>query len=75
MAQKNIYVYADWHTLSDTTLMGILKIEQLRGSEIFSFEYDEEWLKTQQVQLLDPELGWYKGHQYLNSDKDIFPNH
>ncbi len=72
MAQKNIYVYADWHTLSETKLMGVLKIEQLRGSEIFSFEYDDEWLKTQQVQLLDPELGWYKGHQYLNSDKDNF---
>lgn len=72
MAQKTIYVYADWHTLSETKLMGVLKVEQIRGSEFFSFEYDKEWLDTQQVQLLDPELGWYKGHQYLNTDKDNF---
>ena len=72
MAQKNIYVYADWKGLSEVTFMGTLKVEQIRGSEIFSFEYDKQWLTTQQVQLLDPELGWYKGNQYLNTDKDNF---
>jgi len=72
MAQEKIYVYADWKGLPDATLMGILKVEQICGSEIFSFEYDKQWLKTQQVQLLDPELGWYKGNQYLNTGKDNF---
>ena len=72
MAQKKIYVYADWEDLSEVTLMGILKVEQIRGSEIFSFEYDKHWLNTQQVQLLDPELGWYKGNQYLNTGNDNF---
>lgn len=72
MEQKRIYVYADWQSLQGTKLMGVMKVEQIRGSEIFSFEYDKEWLGTQQVQLLDPDLGWYKGHQYLNTDKDNF---
>jgi len=72
MAQKQIYVFADWQELIKPTLMGVLYVEHIRGSEIFSFEYDKDWLKVQQMQLLDPELGWFKGNQYLNNDKDNF---
>ena len=62
MAQKQIYVFADWQYLEKPTLMGILNVEHIRGSEVFSFEYDNEWLKNQPTQSLDPELGWFKGH-------------
>ena len=72
MAQKQIYVFADWQYLKKPTLMGILNVEHIRGSEIFSFKYDNEWLKNQPTQLLDPELGWFKGNQYLNTEQDNF---
>lgn len=72
MAQKNIYVYAGWKGLQKPTLMGLLKVEYVRGSEIFSFEYDKDWISTQKYQLLDPDLGWYKGPQYLSTDKNNF---
>jgi len=72
MAQKNIYVYADWMGLDEPTLMGLLKVEEVRGIEVFSFEYDNNWLKYQKIHLLDPDLGWYKGYQYLTTDKRNF---
>jgi serine/threonine-protein kinase HipA len=40
MASKIIYIYAHWENLPDPTLMGVLRTEQVRGKEIFSFEYE-----------------------------------
>lgn len=73
MAKKNqkrkIYVFADWEGFDGPVLMGFLYAELLRGKEIFSFEYDSDWLKSKHVQLLDPELQLYSGIQYLNDEK------
>ncbi|PHR42633.1 MAG: toxin HipA [Fluviicola sp.] len=49
--------------------MGILQAELLRGKEIFSFEYDESWLKSGHAQLLDPDLQLYAGKQYLSDQE------
>ena len=68
---KNIFVYADWESISKPTLIGILNADLLRGKEIFSFEYDSLWLKTQQF-FLDPDLMLYKGRQYTQHDKTLF---
>lgn len=46
--------------------MGTLKAEQLRGKEVFSFEYDKTWLATGFALVLDPDLQFYAGSQYLN---------
>jgi serine/threonine-protein kinase HipA len=70
--KRKIYVYADWIGLEATTLMGILSVELLRGKEIFSFEYAEEWLQSNNTQLLDPDLGLYSGVQYLRDEKSNF---
>ncbi len=72
MAQKYIYVYADWIGIDGPALMGLLKVEEVRGTEVFSFEYDHKWLKDQKSHLLDPDMGWYKGAQYQNIDKRNF---
>lgn len=72
MASKIIYVYADWNRLPEPTLMGILRAEHVRGNEIFSFEYDKEWLKSNNTLLLDPDLNWYSGPQYLPEEKVNF---
>ena len=67
MAKREIYVYADWQELEGPMLMGVLAAESLRGKEIFSFEYDKDWLSSKFVQVLDPELQLYSGIQYLNN--------
>jgi serine/threonine-protein kinase HipA len=72
MAQIEIYVYADWHTIIGPKLMGILTAESLRGKEIYSFEYDKEWLRSDFVQIIDPDLQLYSGPQYLADNKPNF---
>jgi len=64
--KKDVHVYADWSGLNGPVYMGVLHAELLRGKEIFSFEYDPNWLKSGQAQLLDPDLQLYAGMQYLN---------
>ena len=72
MASKNIYVYADWSGLNGTSLIGTLRAESIRGSEVFSFEYDNNWLHSDQLFVLDPDLNYYSGPQYLPDDKPNF---
>ena len=71
-AHRTIYVYADWVGLGKPTLMGLLHSTLLRGKEIFSFEYNEAWLKSPSAQTLDPDLGFFSGIQYLNDEKPNF---
>ena len=71
-AYRTIYVYADWIGLGQPTLMGSLHSTLLRGKEIFSFEYDNAWLKSRNSQTIDPDLGFFSGIQYLNDEKTNF---
>lgn len=66
--KRSILVYADWYGFDAPQLMGKLFAELLRGKEIFSFEYDESWLKSDNAQLLDPELQLYSGLHYLGDE-------
>jgi serine/threonine-protein kinase HipA len=65
---KEIYVFADWLELGEPKLMGTLRAGNVRGKEIFAFEYAREWLKSAYLQVLDPELQWYTGPQYINNE-------
>ncbi len=69
---KDIYVYAHWTGMKDPILMGVLKSEFTRGKEIFSFSYQENWLKSRYSQILDPELQLYSGSQYAKEEKQNF---
>lgn len=71
MAKREIFVYADWQEVDGPLLMGVLASEMLRGKEIFSFEYDKNWLSSGLAQNIDPDLQLFSGPQYLN-DKDKF---
>lgn len=51
--------------------MGILYAENIKGKEIISFEYDENFLKNNNI-LLDPNLALYSGRQYLPLNKTMF---
>lgn len=70
--QRQIYVYADWVGLSEPTRMGTLLATPSRGKEIFSFEYDHDWLKNTNAQVLDPRLQLFKGAQYAPNDQENF---
>jgi serine/threonine-protein kinase HipA len=69
---KQIYVWADWKTLSEPRLVGVLIANLSRGKEIFSFEYEPTWLKSHYALSLDPALKLYSGKQYLGDDKPNF---
>ena len=70
---RDIHVFAHWQGMEGPAPMGILHSELLRGKEIFSFEYDDAWLKSGHAQLLDPELQLYSGLHYVNdADKSNF---
>lgn len=71
--EKKIWVYADWDFLGGAKLLGVLTAQSLRGKEIFSFEYDADWLNgNNQILFLDPNLGFYRGKQYPSEDKNNF---
>jgi serine/threonine-protein kinase HipA len=71
--RKEILVYADWIGIKKSpALLGILFSEIVKGREIFSFEYSEEWLQSKFAQVLDPDLSLYSGLHYLNDDKNNF---
>lgn len=67
-----IFVYADWKELDNPILMGELTAAHTKGREVFSFEYDEKWLRSKNAQQIDPDLQLYSGPQYLSSDKPNF---
>lgn len=66
---KTIFVYENW--LSDIpTLIGKLYVDMIRGTETYSFEYSNEWLKNPMAVSLDPDLSLYRGRQYpVNKEK------
>lgn len=70
--QKEILVYAHWIGLKEPELMGILHYSQVRGKEIFSFEYTKDWLTSGNAQNIDPDLLLFSGPQYLNEQKNNF---
>jgi len=69
---RNIYVFADWTNNSEPVFMGTLTATPVRGNEIFSFEYADIWLEKQSAIILDPNLGFYQGRQFLNDGKSNF---
>lgn len=70
--QRHIEVYAHWASLSKPMLIGILYATASRGKEIFSFEYDHEWLKNNYAHELDPTLKLFHGQQYAPITQNNF---
>jgi len=69
--EKTIYVYADWMNLSPV-LVGSLFVSESRGKEHFSFEYNNDWLRSAgESFLFDPDLRLYEGRQYTQN-KPLF---
>ncbi|AXP82088.1 putative DNA-binding transcriptional regulator [Mariniflexile rhizosphaerae] len=69
--KTNIYVYAHWKGMQGPKNIGILSAQQAKGKKAFSFEYDKEWLKSEQKFLLDPDIQLYGGPQYPNQKENF----
>lgn len=67
-----IYVYAHRAGMQEPVLMGELRAEYVRGKEIFSFNYDNGWLRTRYSHVLDPEMLLYSGAQYSSDARVNF---
>ena len=69
---KTLYVYADFDWLDEPMLVGELGYESLRGSDSYSFKYDNDWLRQYGGLFLSADINNYPGQQYTQPDRDIF---
>lgn len=65
---RDIYVFAGWHEFDEPAPLGVLHFSHIKGKEIFSFEYDPQWLSNRDSLLLDPDLLPYVGYQYVRPE-------
>ena len=70
-SKTDIWVYAHWVGMKDPKCIGILSAHFGKGRKTFSFEYDKDWISSQEQMLLDPDLGWYSGPQYPNNNDNF----
>ena len=69
---KILYVYADFDWLDEPMLVGELGYESLRGSDSYSFRYDNDWLRQYGSLFLSADINNYPGQQYTQPGRDIF---
>jgi len=67
--ETEILVYADWNMFESPLLVGRLWFSTLRGKEVYSFEYDTEWIKT--GISIDPELPLFSGKHFAGSNDNF----
>lgn len=72
MSTRAIHVYRHQTTDPEPVPMGLLLAQQTRGKEVFSFEYDADWLKRSGPHTLDPALQLFGGPQYPPADQTLF---
>jgi len=70
--QVSIEVFAHWVGLLQPVLVGILHATPVRGKEIFSFEYEHDWLRGSQAHALDPSLQLFQGIHYTPHGQENF---
>ena len=58
---KNLYLYI---SNNEDFFLGTLSLSYVKGKEVFSFEFSDEYLKDNKNLLVDPLLSLYKGKQY-----------
>lgn len=66
--ERVIYVFADWFNTLESLLVGVLTSSSVRGKEVFSFEYDKDWLTSAYAQEIDLDLKLFTGKHFLNED-------
>ena len=69
---RTLFIYADFDWLDKPLLVGELGYESLRGSDSYSFKYDNEWLHQYGGLFLSADINNYPGQQYTQPGRDIF---
>ncbi|MGN0195704.1 MAG: type II toxin-antitoxin system HipA family toxin [Candidatus Cryptobacteroides sp.] len=69
---RTLFIYADFDWLDKPMLVGELGYESLRGSDSYSFRYDNGWLLQYGSLFLGADINNYPGWQYTQPDRDIF---
>lgn len=67
----DIYVYAHWQGMQEPKMIGVLSAHYAKGKKAFSFEYDKDWIRSEQQLLLDPDIKFYSGPQYPNNKENF----
>lgn len=68
--ENKIKIYASW--LKDENQIGTLYSTSMRGKNVYSFEYTEDWLNNFSHIMLDPDLYNTPGRQFVPQDKPIW---
>ena len=61
---RSLYVFADFDFLPSPAEIGVLNYERVRGNEVFSFEYWQDWLEKYSGITLGKDLFQTPGKQY-----------
>ena len=69
---RTLFIYADFDWLDKPLLVGELGYESLRGTDSYSFKYDNEWLHQYGGLFLSADINNYPGQQYTQPGRDIF---
>ena len=69
---RTLLIYADFDWLEKPILLGELGYESLRGSDSYSFKYDNGWLSQYGSLFLRADITNYSGWQYTQPERDIF---
>jgi serine/threonine-protein kinase HipA len=69
--KTDIWVYAHWLGMKSPKCVGILSAHQAKGRKSFGFEYDPDWIRSKEQQLLDPDIGWFSGPQFPNGKENF----
>lgn len=64
--EREILVYADWFMYDEPKLVGKLWFTTIRAKEVYSFEYEKDWLKS--GISIDPELPLFSGKQFSRAN-------
>lgn len=69
---EKIKVVADFDCLENEETIGLLGHESQRGTDVYTFEYDKDWLKRHPSLNLGKELQSFPGVQYNPTRNRIF---
>lgn len=67
----DIWVYAHWKGMQEPKLIGVLAAQHTKGRRSFSFQYNADWIHSQEQLLLDPDIGWYGGPQFPDKKENF----
>lgn len=70
MNKLEVIAAFDWLQKEET--IGILGCEYIRGNQIYSFEFDKNWIKKYNGIPLSKDLSNFLGKQYLYNEKGLF---